>query len=264
MRVSLLILFLSFFNTNIFSQNLQFITSVEIEQSTEVSLDRAGNIYFATFNGDIIKYGPLLKERRVFSPANPSATTILEAWQGLRIFSFHRDLQLYRLINRNLSLNEDYSFPENLIGFAEIATASYDNNVWVIDQVDFSLKKYDIFSKRISSRTPLDQLLNTDNYEILHCKEYQNKLFISTRNYGILIFDNLGNYIKTFENKGISFFNFWEDTMYFLDGNALVKLNLYNEETVSSELPNQKEWLFSLIYEDKTYLFSDTQLSLYK
>ena len=264
MRISILILFLLSNSSESSSQNFQLIKSVDIEQSTEVSLDRAGNIFFATFNGDIIKYDPFLTERTIFSPANPSVTTILEAWQGLRIFSFHRDLQLYRLINRNLSLNEDYSFPESLVGFAEIATSSYDNNIWVIDQIDFSLKKYDIFSRSISSRTPLDRLLNADNYEILHCKEYQNKLFISTLNYGILIFDNFGSYIKTFEYKGVSFFNFWEDTMYFLEGDVLVKLNLYNEETVSSELPNPKKWLFALIFEDRTYLFSDKQLSLYK
>lgn len=264
MRTSILVLFLLFKVAESFSQNIQLIGSVEIKEPTEVSIDRAGNIYFATFNGDIIKYTPLLKEKFIFSPFNPNTTTILEAWQGLRIFSFHRDLQQYRLINRNLSLNEDYSFPTDVIGFAEIATPSYDNNIWVIDQIDFSLKKYDIFSKRVSSRTPLDQVLNPDNYEFLHCKEYQNRLFVSTRNYGILIFDNFGNYIKTYQNKGISFFNFWKDTIYFLEGNTLVKLNLYNEEAVNYELPSQMKWLFVLVFEDRTYLFSKDKLLVYK
>ena len=264
MRTSFFILFLLLKDILAFSQNFEWIKSIEVNEPTQVSLDRAGNIYFSTFNGDIIKYSPNLNERIIFSPSNPNTTTILEAWQGLRVFSFHRDLQQYRLINRNLSLNEDYSFPTNLIGFAEIATSSYDNNVWVIDQIDFSLKKYDIFSKRVRSRTPLDLVINPDNYELLHCKEYQNRLFVSTRNYGIMIFDNFGNYIKTYQKKGITFFNFWEDTIYFLEGNVLVKLNLYNEETVHSELPSSENWLFALVYEERTYLFSKNQLSLYK
>lgn len=260
--VVILILFCAFIES--FSQNLQFIGSVEIEEPTEVSVDRAGNIYFSTYNGDIIKYDPLLKERAIFSPANPGTTTILEAWQGLRIFSFHRDLQQYRLINRNLSLNEDYSFPTGLIGFAEMATPSYDNNIWVIDQIDFNLKKYDIFSKRIKSRTSLDFIFDPDNYEILHCKEYQNKLFVSTRKYGILIFDNFGIYLKTYQNQGVSFFNFWDDMIYFIEVNVLVKLNLYSEEIEYTELPNQENWLFGLVYEDLTYLFSNNKLSVYK
>ncbi|MCK5700343.1 MAG: hypothetical protein KAI29_04295, partial [Cyclobacteriaceae bacterium] len=61
MRISILILFVLFNSTESSSQNFQLIKSVDIEQSTEVSLDRAGNIFFATFNGDIIKYDPLLK-----------------------------------------------------------------------------------------------------------------------------------------------------------------------------------------------------------
>lgn len=264
MRTSVMILILFPLFIETFSQNLQLIESVNIDEPTEVSVDRAGNIYFSTYKGDIVSYSPLLKERAIFSPSNPSSTTILEAWQGLRIFSFHRDLQQYRLINRNLSLNEDYSFPPDLIGFAEMATPSYDNNIWVIDQIDFSLKKYDIFSKQIKSRTSLDFIFDPDNYEILHCKEYQNKLFVSAKNYGILIFDIFGNYLKTYQNQGVSFFNFWDDMIYYMEGNTLVKLNLYSDEILRIELPNKENWLFVLVYEDRTYLFSENQLSVYK
>ncbi len=264
MRALVVILILLCVFIESFSQNLQLIGSIEIEEPTEVSVDRAGNIYFSTYNGDIVSYSPLLKERAIFSPSNPSTTTILEAWQGLRIFSFHRDLQQYRLINRNLSLNEDYSFPTDLIGFAEMATPSYDNNIWVIDQIDFSLKKYDIFSKQIKTRTSLDFIFDPDNYEILHCKEYQNKLFVSTKKYGILIFDNFGNYLKTYQIQGVSFFNFWDDMIYFIEGKVLVKHNLYSEEIIYTELPDEENCLFPLVYEDRTYLFFKNKLTIYK
>jgi hypothetical protein len=239
------------------------IQSVEIDEPTEVSVDRAGNIYYATFHGDLIRYDPTLKNQLIFSPSNPTTTTILEAWQGLRIFTFHRDLQQYRLINRNLSLNEDYDFPPDLIGFAEIASPSYDNNIWIIDQVDFSLLKFDISAKTIITRTPLNQLLNHLNNEIMFCKEYQNRLFISTKNFGILIFDNFGNYLKTFQYPGVSSFNFWKDNMYFITGGTLTQLNLYNEEIIIKKLPTKSEWLFALIFEDRLYLFSKNQLVLF-
>ena len=260
------VLFLSIFVLYIdaYSQNYQLIKTVAIDEPSEVSIDRAGNIYFSTFMGDIIKYNATLEDRFIFSPSNPNTTTILEAWQGLRIFSFHKDLQQYRLINRNLSLNEDYRFPTNLVGFAEIATSSYDNNVWVIDQIDFSLKKFDIFSNSISSRTTLGLILNPDNYEILHCKEYQNRLFISTKENGILIFDNFGSYLKTYQNNGISSFNFWKDYLYFLNGDSIVKLNLYKDETLQLKLPEPSNWLFIIIFEDRTYLFSKNQLAFYE
>lgn len=264
MKIALLVLAFLIQYIDSYPQIYQFIQSLEIDEPTDVSIDRAGNIYYSTFMGDIIRYNPSLEDRLVFSPSNPNTTTILEAWQGLRIFSFHKDMQEYRLINRNLSLNEDYRFPTNLIGFAEIATSSYDNNVWVIDQIDFSLKKFDIFSNSVTSRTTLGLILNPDNYEILHCKEYQNRLFISTKDNGILIFDNFGNYLKTYQNNNISFFNFWGDFMYFLDKENIVKLNLYTDESIQLKLPDSSNWMFTLIYEDRTYLFSKNKLSLYK
>lgn len=260
----LFIFLLSFYSITAASQNFRLVQSVDIETPTEVSIDRAGNIYYSTFNGDIIRYDPLLKTKMIFSPDNPAITTILEAWQGLRIFTFHRDLQSYRLINRNLSLHEDYSFPQDKIGFVEMATPSFDNNLWLIDQTDLSLIKYHITLSSISSRIPLNQLLDPNNYEIFFCKEYQNRLFISTKNYGILILDNFGNYLKKYQFPEISSFNFWRDIMYFIDENKLIKLHLYRDEVTSSQLPKVHVWLFALVFENRTYLFSENQLFLYE
>lgn len=245
------------------SQNFHKIKSIEISTPTEVSLDKAGNVYLATYNCDIIRFDQQIDDHLVFSPSNPGNTTTLDASQGLRIFSFHKDLQIYRLTNRNLSLSENYSFPENLIGFAETATVSFDNNVWVVDQIDFSLKKYDIFSNTITSRTQLNQLIDPDNYSILHCKEYQNRLFISTKNRGILIFDNLGNYIKTLHFKNISHFSFQRNWIYFMEAGKLIKKNLYNEKNIEVKLPTQEDWLFVLVFDDLLYLMSKDNLTLY-
>ncbi len=263
MRYMLVFQFAFFLTSASFSQKLRLVKSLKIQTPTEVSIDRAGNIYFATFHGDIIRYNQTLENEQIFSPPNPGNTNILEAWQGLRIFTFHRDLQVYRLINRNLSLNEDYSFPTGLVGFAEIATPTFDNNIWVFDQTDFSLKKYQIFSSRLSSITQMDLLLNKDDYEILYCKEYQNRLFMSTKNSGILIFDSFGNYIKTYPDNAITFFNFWDDFLYFIKNGQLVKINLYNEEIVRTDLPDDDIWMFALIFEGNEYLFSEKQLNIY-
>ena len=247
-----------------YAQELQLAKTLKIDTPSEVSMDQTGSIYYATFNGDIIKLNPMLENKIVFSPVNPNTTNMLEAWQGLRIFSFHRDLQQYRLINRNLSLHQDYSIPQDMIGFAEMATPSYDNNIWVIDQVDFSLVKYDITLRELKSRTPLDQLLNPENYDILLCKEYQNKLFISTQNQGILIFDNLGSYIKSYKYKSISFFNFWMDDIYFLTNGDLVRINLYNEKINTMALPKGYNWEFVLVRDENIYLFTANELRWYQ
>ena len=106
--------------------------------------------------------------------------------------------------------------------------------------------------------------MDPDNYEILFMKEYQNRLFLSTKGQGILIFDNFGSYIKTYKYEGISFFNFWKDNIYFIEDSKIIQLNLYSEEIETKELPSKSIWLFTLIYDDLIYLFSKNQLELYK
>jgi hypothetical protein len=247
-----------------YGQGRTLIKSAEMIAPTEVSIDQAGNVYFSSEDGDIFRIGPSLEKREIFSPPNPATTNMLEAWQGLRIFTFHKEIQQYRLINRNLSLSEDYSFPAGLIGFAEAATPTFDNNIWVIDQADFSLKKYIIRSQRIASKTALDLILDMEDYEILHCREYQNRLFVSTQNKGILIFDNFGNLIKTLPYEAIGYFNFWKDVLYFIQGNKLIKINLYNNERLQTDLPEDRTWEFVLIFDQKNYLISGGHLFLYK
>jgi hypothetical protein len=245
-------------------QDIKHIKSNEITPPTNISIDRAGNVYFSGKDGDIFRLNPSLEKQAFFSPSNPATTNILEAWQGLRIFTFHKELQKYRLINRNLSLAEEYDFPPDLIGFAEIATPTFDNNIWVIDQTDFSLKKYVIHSQRIESKTPLDLVLDQEDYQILHCREYQNRLFVSTLNNGILIFDNFGNFIKTMDYLGVDYFNFWQDDLYFILNNSLVKLNLYNDKMSVTKLPEDHSWDFVLIFDQQTYLMSGNNIFLYQ
>lgn len=263
MKNGVLIILFSIFSYLLQAQTFTLTKSLEIDQVTEVSKDRKGNIYYATFDGDIIRLSDSLSNEEIFSPPNPNATQILDAWQGLRIFTFNRDLQQYRLINRNLSLHEDYTFPIDQIGFVELATSSYDNNVWLIDQTDFSLKKFRIHNNEIQSNTPLNLLLNPDDYEILHCREYQNRVFISSKNVGILIFDNFGNYIRTFNYQGIAHFGFWDDKIYFLKDQQLYQINLYNDQIGIIQLPSEKRWEFVLMNEHSLFLFSDHSISLY-
>ena len=52
--------------------------------------------------------------------------------------------------------------------------------------------------------------------------------------------------------------------MYFLKEGQLVTINLYNEQITSEELPDQSDWKFVLNYENRTYLFSNEQIALYK
>ena len=77
---------------------------------------------------------------------------------------------------------------------------SNDGNIWLFDQSDFSIKKYNPTLKEVIFYTPLNNFIQSEE-EIYFMREYQNKLFIASENNGVLMFDNMGSYIKNIAIK---------------------------------------------------------------
>ena len=70
MRIACFLFLLISINPSL-GQDFQLIKSLPIDEPTEVSIDRAGNIYYATFNGDIIRVNSKLEDRLIYSPTIP-------------------------------------------------------------------------------------------------------------------------------------------------------------------------------------------------
>jgi len=244
-------------------EKLQFVRSTGIDSPTKVSVDRAGNIYVADRTGTLLLFGPDGKKKLDYSPPHPAGITLLEAWQGLRIFLFFRDMQQYAFLDRFLA-NQQGNYDFANIGFVEMAAPSYDNNVWLIDQTDFSMKKYGVFQQATLSATPFDLLLDPEHYEISFIKEYQNKVFVGDKNSGILLFDNLGNFIRKYDQPGISEFNFFENKIYFIDKNRILLIDLYDDSRQIIPLPPAKNYRHLIIYEKRYYLFDENGMDIYK
>jgi len=244
-------------------KKLQLIREVSINTPSKVSVDRAGNIYIVDNTDQLHRYNPNGEYQLDYSPPKPADITLMEAWQGLRIFLFFRDLQEYSFLNRYLANQQgNYNFVN--IGFVEMAAPSYDNNIWLIDQVDFSMKKYGIFKQETLSTTPFDLLLNPEQYEITFIKEYQNKVYVGDRNSGILLFDNFGNFIRRYTQPGLNSFNFYKDIIYFIHDGKIILINLYNDGRQEITLPKEVSYNHVLIYDERYYLFTDSSMQIYK
>ncbi len=246
------------------AQELKKIKTIPLNLPSAGSVDRAGNIYIGDQKGNLNRFDAEGEFELTFSPPRPSKITSVEAWQGLRIFLFFKDLQEYTFLNRFLSNQGNYQFNPSVVGFVEAATPSSDNNIWLFDQTDFNLKKYDIILNEIVSRTPFDLLLDPDNYNIGMMKEYQNKLFIGDINTGVLVFDNLGNYLTKFSINGIEYFNFYEEELYFIKGDNLELINIYSKETRRLPLPPDQPWLFPLLSTNLYYLVSESEMGVFR
>jgi hypothetical protein len=219
-----------FFVANTTAQTL--IDSLPIPSCHSFSLDRYGNYYLATKDGAIFRYDSAHQKNLFYSPEKPATITLLEARNALQIFAFYRDFQEYTLLDRFLTPIKTNSFRDTPINMARLACPALDGQLWVIDESDFSLVKYNFELNIITVKVPLSLLLSEQEYDICFMTEYQNQLFVVDKNSGILVFDNLGNYKHTLRGKGITYCNFMNENICYLFENQIITKNIYTQQSI--------------------------------
>ena len=259
--ISIFILFSSIISN---AQELSIIKTVPIKEADKVTVDRYYNIYIADTKENIQKYDQEGNYLLTFSPSKPGDISLIEAWNSIRIFVFYKDFQEFVLLDRFLVAQPNYKIDQNLIGFARSATISSDNQLWVIDDDDFSLKKYDLDAQKVIINSPLELILKAKDYHINFMREYQNQVYLNDRNAGILVFDNMGNYKKKLSFTGIDHFSFINDELYYLKDNKIIFFNVYNFSERNINLPQGFNITKVIVSPEYTYLFSGTNLLICK
>ncbi len=250
------------------AQEFQLLKSYSFNPIEQVSQDRYGNIYVVEQEGVIHQIDSLGKDQLIYSPPMIADITLFEARSTVRLFAFYRDLQSYTLLNRFLTPIESYKFEDTQIRFVRVANLSADNQIWLIDDVDFSIKKFDKNFNNIILRTPLDLLFAEKDYDINYICEYQNQLFLNDRNTGILLFDNLGNFKRKIVLKqGTDYFNFLEEELYFLENEEVRFFHLYTNSERKISLPalgKGKKAHKVLLQKTRIFVFTDYELFIFR
>lgn len=241
---------------------LKHLKTINIGLAQNVSIDPYNNIYYANQKGDIFKLDNQGSLLNTFSPKKNAPITSLEAWRNVNILVFYKNFQEFLFLSRFLTEERNLKFRED-IGFARIITNSGDNNLWVIDDSDFSLKKYNISLNKVEISTPLDLLLDSRDYNISFIREYQNLLFVNDENSGIMVFDNLGNYKTKIPLNQVKYFSFWGDEISLIYDNCIYLINIYKNSMRKIDSPILEDLQYVLIGGGKVYLFTKNTLEIF-
>jgi hypothetical protein len=221
------------------AQELTKIKTIELKAPPQsISIDRQGNFYIATRRGEIDKYDIDGNLTYQFSPQKRGNATLVEAWQGPSVFLYYKDFQEVTILDRFLSNSKHYALPEEFSSFSSLTTISGDGNLWLIDSQSLSLKKIDIPSNQAIIDNPFNFNFDSDAYSFSHIREYQNQLFISDPNQGLMVFDLFGNFSELIKIPGIEYFNFVNDELIYLHEQKAVLINVYNKQKREIRLPD--------------------------
>ncbi len=230
MKVSIVILLLLLSISGL-AQSPQKVSSFQLPfKPIACSIDRQGSLYFASTEGIIEKYDQSGKLLYHFSPQKKATPSLIEAWQGLRVFVYYEAFQEYIFLNRFLTDTERYKLERfNLSQFNGLATLSADNNLWLVNNNTLTLSKIDLESGETLLENVLTLTLPSKTIQPTFIREYQNLLFISDKQQGVLVFDNLGNYMETLKLKGLQFFSFQSNEIVATLVNKIVVMDIYKK-----------------------------------
>lgn len=240
--------------------NIVFVKSIPVK-GEYITTDNLSNIYL--LNNDVLqKYDPQGNPLKSYSNKTLGKITTVDAGNPLKVVLFYRNFLQVVFLDNTLSQNGDPVSIEAL-GYpqAQLVCSSHNNGIWLYNQQNFELIRFDQDLHLVSQTGNLAQLLGIDikpNFMV----QYNNRLYVNNPSTGILVFDVFGTYSKTIPLKNISEFQFKEDEIvYYLDG----KLNNFNMQTLQQErsaLPDSTAISVKLA-NNKLYSLQKDILSIY-
>lgn len=204
---------------------------------TAFSKNRSGEIFLAFEGGTITKYNESLDSIISFSPSKIGDITLLEAGHGFQIFTFYNEFQEFAILDRFLTRDTRYDLSQTSANYIDNCTFSRDQNIWAFEENKMRLVKINLSIREVVVEVPLEFIIDSQDHKISFIKEYQNLVFIVDELSGIYIFDNLGNYLRKVEAKGVEQCSFNKDHLYYVEGNQLQVISLYSKDRQLIQLP---------------------------
>lgn len=197
--------------------SLKLITSAQHADVLNVSLinrfggeiinfttDNLGNIYLLNSNNQIKKidekgdsiavYNNIRRYGKIFS---------IDATNPLKLLVFYRDFGTILVLDRLLNVLAVVNLRQQNILQVTAITSSYDNNIWLFDELDSKLKKIDENANLLLESTDFRQVFESvPSPNVMYDRDGQ--LYLYDPKKGLLVFDYYGAKKNNFQLLHVS------------------------------------------------------------
>lgn len=253
---TVLLIFLLSLSTLALSQQKK-ITSIEISNVESAYVDRPGDLYVLLKDKTLKKFDTLgmpVSEQVLDAP------TTYDPRDGSRQFIYSQQSQRFAFFSPETKL--EYLIEQQYAIDPVLACASGDNQVWILDRSDWSLKRVNPSQQKVIAEASIDQKQFTKTPEFMFIREYQNFLFLIERNSGILIFNSLGKQIKKLSASKIEYLNFLGEELYYKVNDKLLFYDLFDSST--REVSTDPACKFVLLTDVRKYIVYQNRIEIFK
>ena len=226
-----------------------------------VEVDEQGGIYLIDKNKKLIKVDSNFDTLYVFNEKSIEVEFVAPQ-NALKILIFNKSLNTIQFLDKTLSPSVDeINLDDVNIPLIEAVGISKDNNFWLFDQYDQSLKKFDTKMNMISTSGNVINITGL-NWSPHHLKEIENNVFVSDSTKGIMQFDFFGSYVQTINVNVKTNFYYNQSHLWFLRNDSLILHDILLQEESKFNLPEKNVVDFAF-YKSQFYLLTQEKLYIY-
>jgi hypothetical protein len=230
----------------------------------EFTVDNLDNIYILNSRNQVKKYNANGDSVAVFNDVKKfGKATLIDVSNPLKVLLYYRDFATVVMLDRFLNIVNTIDLRKQNIFQAKAIAQSYDNKIWVYDELENKLKKIDEEGKLLQETPDFRLLLNR---AIMPSRIFdENKyVYIYDSVRGVNVFDYYGalknNILITgwqnFKVVGKYIFGSKADTLYRYD----ITTFMYDDWTMPEELYKSKSFNFS---SSRLYALKKDSLEIY-
>ena len=220
-----------------------------------LDVDVLENIYLITEKNQLKKIRPNGDSLAVFNDVKKFGNpTLLDVSNPLKVLLYYKNFSTVIILDRFLAVRNTINFRNQNIFKVKTLANSYDNNIWIFDEQNVSLKKINDEGSVLSETLDLRQLLDTVPSPS-QITDKNNFVYLYDENRGFYIFDYYGSYKnnlpflywKHIAVNGNKLMGFVDDTFYSYEINSFnlksYKLPVFFKDAIDIKIMNSKVYL---------------------
>lgn len=242
---------------------LQATATIHIESATLLTSDKLQQCYVVNEDNDLLKYdknGQLLFQ---YNNNQLGDLKWVDVTDPFNLLLFYPDYFTVILLDRTLSITGEYQlFNLNITDVNAVAMAN-DNELWFFDDNSGKVRKISR-AGAVTEESLNVKLLLGKNIQALNMLATRNRVFLNAPEFGILVFDNFGTYLKDIPVKGIASFQILENQLIYQEEDKLKSFHLQSFLTSEVELSFKLEETDQLqIQKGVLFLLKGDELLIY-
>lgn len=231
----------------------------------DFSIDNLGNIFILYQNGQLKKLNPNGDSLAVFNDVRRYGKLFsIDVTNPLKILLYYKDFSTVVILDRLLNSRGAIDLRRLNLYQVKAISQSYDNNIWIFDELESKLKRVSDEGKLLDQTTDFRLLFDsvpTPQYII----DQNKQLYLYDSLKGVYIFDYYGAFKSRLPFTGWVDFSVINNSLFGRNGSHLFRyepgtLNL-QRFPIPPAMLNSRKILFN---SGKIYLLRDNKLEVYK